>query len=157
MQTSLPKPSEWEALFRWAESLTGLTIPPVLQYLLGLLIFLFVFVVVGAAIVLAIAQIKDAWVSHLRPKTYSPEERQKVVARKQFAQYLQDEISRRDRSENWRDQQFTELEAEVEAEGSRRSLWGFGRRPSGIRKEKSLSKALERSAERLILVEGEPG
>jgi NACHT domain len=59
-----------------------------------------------------------------------------------------------------KDYRFTELEAEVEAEGSR---IGFSLLPffqatqKGLRREKSLSKALELSKERLIFVEGEPG
>jgi hypothetical protein len=62
--------------------------------------------------------------------------------------------------EAWSDNRFAELEAEVEVEGGR-TLFGYFKMGNNgvttIRKEKSLSNALEKSTERLILVEGEPG
>ena len=57
--------------------------------------------------------------------------------------------------EDWKDYHFTELEAEVEAEGRRRFFWLS--RYNTLRRERSLAKALEHSSERCILVEGEPG
>jgi hypothetical protein len=70
---------------------------------------------------------------------------------------LQLEIVAKNHTENWRDQQFTELEAEVEAEGRRWHFWPWQARANGIRREKSLSLALRHSTERLILLEGDPG
>jgi hypothetical protein len=59
------------------------------------------------------------------------------------------------------DRQFTELEAEVEAEGSyvpRRWQFFRGRpRDEQLRIEPSLTLAIERSRERFMLLEGEPG
>ncbi len=62
--------------------------------------------------------------------------------------------------EEWKDYRFTELEAEVEAEGRQKksSIIPFLQSTRrGLRREQSLSKALKLSSERLILVEGEPG
>ena len=58
--------------------------------------------------------------------------------------------------EQWSDHRFAELEAEVETEGSRTSSFRPSRGGS-LSRERSLSKALGRSRERLVLLEGEPG
>lgn len=62
--------------------------------------------------------------------------------------------------ERWSDYRFSELEAEVEAEGRLKSSWYFPfhkGNQSGIRRESSLSKALAKSDEAFILLEGDPG
>jgi hypothetical protein len=77
---------------------------------------------------------------------------------RRFARHIEREIWRLNSLEAWSDYRFTELEAEVEAEGARRisRFIPFLQR-SGLRREPSLSKALESSKERLILLEGDPG
>lgn len=45
----------------------------------------------------------------------------------------------------------------LEAEGGRQWPIPFVRRSSGIRRESSLATALQKSTERLVLVQGEPG
>src|SRR5215469_7038889 len=89
---------------------------------------------------------------------YDREEKQRCAHRKYFAEHIESEMVRLGRQEEWKDYRFTELEAEVEAEGHRRvfSFIPFLKRTtSSLRREKSLSKALASSQERLILVEGE--
>lgn len=139
------------------EGLTGHELPAAVRGAIGYAALLAIVLGVVAIIAVTAVKIRDAWTGHLRPRAYSPEQRQRAEVRRQFAQYLVDEIRQRNRTENWRDQQYAELEAEVEAEGRRRSwfpLMGYRR---GVRREKSLSAALRHSRERLILVEGEPG
>jgi hypothetical protein len=103
---------------------------------------------------------KDIWVEKFRPLSYSPEEKKRSRDGRLFANHVLREINQRNLSENWKDEEFAELEAEVEAQGQRRYLLPFReffRVPTGIRREPSLTVALERSSERLILLEGDPG
>jgi predicted NACHT family NTPase len=83
-----------------------------------------------------------------------------LAHRQMFASVVEGKIRDINSNEKWGDYRFTELEAEVEAEGERRnlSLNPFRRRTrSGLRREKSLTRAIELSRERLIQLEGEPG
>jgi len=97
------------------------------------------------------------WISSL---FYKAEDKRRLAQRRRFADHVESEIRRLNNLEAWSDYRFAELEAEVEAEGRQR-VYGIlpilRRTRSGLRREKSLSRALETSQERLILVEGEPG
>jgi uncharacterized protein (UPF0216 family) len=90
----------------------------------------------------------------------NPEGRRRVAQRAKLARYLDREITKINDAEDWRDERYTELEAEVEARGHRR-YWRMLPRAiwprSGLRRERTLAKALKRSRERLILLEGDPG
>ena len=80
--------------------------------------------------------------------------------RQQFCTVLRSDLDVIAKAENWNDQWFTDLEAEVEAEGRYfRTLLDrlLNRRVSGYRKEQSLVRAITRSAERCLLLVGEPG
>ncbi|MEL6555770.1 MAG: NACHT domain-containing protein [Cyanobacteria bacterium J06621_11] len=87
--------------------------------------------------------------------------RRLCLRRQRFSEHVERELRQLNSREEWKDYRFAELEAEVEAEGKRKGLrWFPFSMPTvrkGLRREKSLSKALEASKERLILVEGEPG
>jgi hypothetical protein len=105
------------------------------------------------------SKIRKLLLNEILPAFYSREDKRRRVRRHRFADHIEREIRRLDSLENWSDYRFTELEAEVEAEG-RRTLGlfpFFGLTRSGLRREPSLSKALKSSEERLILVEGDPG
>ncbi len=107
-----------------------------------------------------LSKIKGLWIKDFLPLFYSAEERRRVARRRRFADHVESEIRRLNSLEAWSDYRFAELEAEVDAEGRQRiySFLPFLRQSrSGLSREKSLSKALETSQERLILVEGEPG
>jgi hypothetical protein len=107
-----------------------------------------------------LSKIKALWSEHFQTMFYKPEEKRRSARRRRFADHVESEIRRLNNLEEWRDYRFTELEAEVEAEGRRRTfslLPLLQRTRSGLRRETSLSKALEASRERLILVEGDPG
>ncbi|MDJ0509802.1 MAG: NACHT domain-containing protein [Crocosphaera sp.] len=119
--------------------------------LLSMLIWLLMFI---------FSKIKRLWIEDFWPLFYKPEQKRRRLKRQRFAGYLEDEIKKLNRREEWKDYRFTELEAEIEAEGRRKksSFISFIQTPKrGLRREKSLSKALRFSTERLILVEGEPG
>lgn len=76
-----------------------------------------------------------------------------------FADHVESQLRRLDEREEWRDHRFARLEAEVEMEGSRHRFVPrrLHRWRNDLRREKSLSKALQRSGERLIVLQGEPG
>ncbi len=96
-------------------------------------------------------------VKEIGPLFHDAEERRRVRRRKRFAEHVSAEIDRIDNAADWSEHKFAELEAEVEAEGRRRHDWFGFRRESTLRRERSLSRALRASRERLILLEGEPG
>lgn len=147
----------WQQAFDWAEHLIGVPIPAYVKIPLGILTVVAVAALVITTIVVCFGKLVKTWQETLRPLVYKPEQKQKASARQRFAQHLTLEITARNRTENWRDQDFTELEAEVEAEGERRRFLPFPWRRRGLRRERSLSIALRKSDERLVLVEGEPG
>ena len=91
------------------------------------------------------------------PYFYNVEKKKRRTQRQRFAEHIEYGIRRLNSLETWSDYRFTELEAEVEAEGSRRIWLPFFTRYDQLRRESSLSKAIQRSTERLILLEGEPG
>ncbi|MBS4000288.1 MAG: NACHT domain-containing protein [Desulfobulbaceae bacterium] len=100
------------------------------------------------------------WQEIVKPFRYTPEEKRRRLRRQRFADHIESEIRRLNNLEAWNDNRFAELEAEVEAEG--RLLFGgvfnipFLERRRNY-KARSLSRALEQSSERLILLEGDPG
>ncbi len=118
--------------------------------------FVFVTVCVGALILgvlFLIAKVKETIARLFRGDA---EEKRRIRRRRRFAVHVSTEIDRIDTPPDWSDHKFSELEAEVEAEGHRRRVFGFRRQPT-LRREGSLSRALQASRERLILLEGEPG
>lgn len=150
------KPSEWEKTFAWIEKLLGFDIPYWIKLPLAVLLLVALVVSVILIVVAGVSKIQELWLEKITPRLYDVEERQRSKSRRLFAQHLAREIGNVNAGENWRDDEFTELEAEVEAEGQRRS-WLPRYASRGIRRERSLTIALARSTERLVLVEGEPG
>lgn len=106
------------------------------------------------------SKIKKLWAEEIKPVFYNADQARRARRRRLFARYLKNEILTLNSKEEWGDHRFAELEAAVEAEGlCRGGLFPFLARfaSTRIRRERSLSKAIEASAERLIMVEGEPG
>lgn len=88
-------------------------------------------------------------------------ERKKLIRqRKQFCSVLDADLAYIAKAENWNDQYFTDLEAEVETEGGYYTS-AFNkirkRRDFGLRRVSSLMRAIETSTERAVLLVGEPG
>jgi len=79
---------------------------------------------------------------------------------RRFAKHIYIDLERAELNEEWRDESYAELEAEVEVETGSRSLRILRRwraRTTSIQRVSSLSKALRESPDQLILLEGEPG
>src|SRR6266851_5714595 len=133
--------------------LIGVTVPSWLWNVIALFIVLYLLANAISSSLSFLKSVKNGW-SQLR----NPEERQRCQRRQEFAKHIKYTIQRLD-SEEWEDKRFAELEAEVEAEDRYRvsSLLTFSRTRSGLRLERSLSKALATSQDRLILLEGDPG
>jgi hypothetical protein len=94
------------------------------------------------------------------PMLLSQDNKSRVRRRKQFCGVLDADLSYLAKAENWNDQYFTDLEAEVETEGGYyATAWHRMRRKKsfGLRKEKSLIRAITSSAERAMQLVGEPG
>ena len=125
------------------------------------------YILLGAAVltgVLAlltiVSKIKDLLTDKFWPIFYNKEKARRSNRRRKFADHIESELRRLNNLEAWSDYRFAELEAEVDAEGQRRLLGilpSLHRTNSTLRREKSLSKALALSEERLIIVEGDPG
>lgn len=132
---------------------------PILWIVRGVVGLIFLLFLVSALLDIA-ARIKNRWVESFLPLFYNREEKRRSRRRGRFAEHVESEIRRINNLESWQDFQFSELEAEVEANGKRKVI-GFlpfyHRTRSGLRRESSLSRALQSSDERLILLEGDPG
>jgi hypothetical protein len=88
------------------------------------------------------------------------ETRYRLDQRRLFARHVQSQLQLLATREDWRDERFADLEAEVEMEGRQRTKRWLPNSYSKsvlLRREKSLSRALERSVEPLIVLEGDPG
>ena len=83
-----------------------------------------------------------------------------VRRRQQFSRVLKSDLVMLSKAENWNDQFFTDLEAEVEAEG-RYYASGLDRmrlrKSHGLRRASSLMEAISASLDRCLLLVGEPG
>lgn len=133
---------------QWALQMLGYIL---LSIIMLLMIWMFAFI---------LSKLKALWVHDLSPILYRDEIKRRSENRRRFAGHIEREIERLNSLEYWGDHRFSELEAEVEAEGRRRSrgLSPFNRgTSSGLTHKRSLSKALQSSDERLLLLEGEPG
>lgn len=121
------------------------TPPQVLQALGYTLAVLFALLGVWSVLFI-LSRIKTLFVEHFLPLLYNPQEKRRSTRRQRFADHVESEIRRLNNLEEWSDHRFTELEAEVEAEGRRRAwhaiaFWHGATR--GLRRERSLSRALQ--------------
>jgi hypothetical protein len=125
---------------------------------------LFAIVLLGLVwtILFLVEKLKGSVRDVIVPLFYNPVERRRMEGRRRFAEHIAQEIRLLDSKEDWKDYRFAELEAEVEATGRSRFFSSvlphlFNRQPDRLRHERSLSRALQNSRERLILLEGDPG
>lgn len=108
----------------------------------------------------ALAKLADLYKASGLPMPMSSEDRDRVRRRSQFCAVLDSDLAQIAKSESWNDQYFTDLEAEVESEGGYYASAFhklIGRRSQGLRKERSLIKAITKSTERAVQLIGEPG
>ncbi|WP_433267073.1 NACHT domain-containing protein [Actinosynnema sp. CS-041913] len=83
-------------------------------------------------------------------------DRRRARRRALFADHVESGLRRLAEREEWRDSRYAELEAELEVFTPARFL-PFRRVARGLRRVPSLSEALRRSDERVLLLEGDPG
>jgi hypothetical protein len=88
-----------------------------------------------------------------RPKR----DKRRAAQRARFASAMAAQVARVSELEEWRDERFAELDAEVEVHGRQARGLLRRRRRETIRRVPSLSIALEESSDSVILLEGEPG
>lgn len=142
------------------ELLYGGPIPQRLISITRGLIWVLLILGIGAIALKLIAEIQKLWGEAFGRWLTSADEKHFLVNRQRFAKFISAQLEKLNIDESWEDYRFAELEAEVEAEGlRRRSSWirRFGIKTGTLRRERSLSIALEASEERLVLLEGEPG
>ncbi len=148
------------ALLATLKLVFGENLPPSVRVWLGYILLGIFFLLALLVILTIISKLIDLFRDKFIPLFYNSEERRRSERRRRFAEHLESEIRQLNLREAWHDYRFTELEAEVEAEGrKRKKTWVpfLIRTQTGLRREKSLSRALETSEERLILLEGDPG
>jgi NACHT domain len=104
-----------------------------------------------------IGRVRKTWIQEIRPIFYDEEQLRRANMRKLFARHVTLEIGRLNDQEDWSEQRFAELEAEVEMQSGRRFKLFGAAGPAELRRVRSLSRALAQTTERLILLEGEPG
>lgn len=107
-----------------------------------------------------LVKLVEAYKSSGLPMWLSTDNKSRVRRRKQFCGVLDADLAYLAKAENWNDQYFTDLEAEVETEGGYyATAWDRIRRKKsfGLRKERSLIRAITSSAERAMQLVGEPG
>ena len=115
-------------------------------------------ILLGLVVIVTLLRSIPFFHKEIIPIFYNEEKRRRRYRRQRFAEHIEHKLRELNSKEEWADYRFTELEAEVEAEGKRRSrLLPFLTRRDPLRRERSLTKALENSTERLILLEGVPG
>ncbi|WLS79495.1 NACHT domain-containing protein [Erwinia pyri] len=106
------------------------------------------------------AKLIDSYKSSGLPLWLNKDNKLKVKKRKQFCSVLDADLAYLAKAENWNDQYFTDLEADVETEGGyyASALNKLLKKKSfGLRKEHSLIRAITTSTERAMQLVGEPG
>ncbi|WP_258951398.1 NACHT domain-containing protein [Lentzea californiensis] len=131
----------------------------------SLLLKIFVVLLLGGIVVTAIRAVTPAfyefwnlvkWVAGRRLSA----ERRRRRKRQMFALHVDNQLRHLELQEDWRDEKYAELEAEVEIEQTWSRRWMrkvLPFRRSSLRRVRSLSQALGRSSMPLVLLEGEPG
>jgi energy-coupling factor transporter ATP-binding protein EcfA2 len=86
----------------------------------------------------------------------SEQKRREIAERKTYARWVVNQLRLVSALEDFRDDNYTELEAEVEVEHRPKITFGVGR-SGGVRRESSLSRALRRNRDDFVVLEGDPG
>jgi NACHT domain len=136
------------------------TLRGALKWAVILILTLSIFIHLVAVLAEKLAKLFEAYKSAGFPITFSSKTKAQLLRRRQFCNVLAADLATLAKAENWNDQYFADLEAEVEAEGGYYSsvLRRFLKRPShGLRRVPSLIEALESSSEQTLLLVGEPG
>jgi len=136
-------PTKWiDAIQRLLHFVFGERIPTPITRALGWALLLALVLLAIWGLLFLLSKIWDLWKGHFQPIFYDSEERRKRELRRRFADHIDSEIRRLSSFEQWSDHRFAELEAEVESEGLRSGLLPFIKHRQGIRRERTLSRAL---------------
>lgn len=137
------------------------------DYIVTALVFLFLvylvatsFVELGKQAMKIIAALKSAAMTSIEALRGGAQYREHLLRRRQFLTVLSSDLATIGKAEAWNDQNFTDLEAEVQIEGGYfASVFDRvrKRRSYGRRRETSLIGAIDGSAERCLLLTGDPG
>jgi hypothetical protein len=146
-----------DAKLKLLQQLMGDNVSSMILHFIGYLVALRLLIQPVSDFFRPLWQFMDRYIiAHMR----HPEAKKRANRRAKFARYLEYELRKVDDQEEWRDSHFTELEAEVEVRGRQKIggllptlLWSR----NTLRRERSLTRALAKSKERLILLEGSPG
>ena len=151
-------PTKWiDAIQRLLHFVFGERIPTPITRCLGWALLAGLVLLAIWGLLYLLSKICNLWKAQFQPLFYDAKEKRKRELLRRFADHVDSEIRRLSSFEQWNDHRFAELEAEVESEGLRSGLLPFITHRRGIRRERTLSRALASSAERLILLEGAPG
>ncbi len=148
-------------VWTWVSHIDDWSTPGALlaRLVVGVLV-IYVLLLITKHVVVLIAKLVESWKVIGLPVSVSPEELTHRRRRQQFCKVLYADLAVLAKAENWNDQYFADLEAEVEAEGGyyatpvNRLL---KRKSSGLRRVPSLIQAIDTSTEQCILVTGDPG
>jgi hypothetical protein len=152
-----PDKNLFDLLVELIEKVLGHPVSPLFEKALAAF---FIFAIILIAINAFVLGIKTLIKEVVIPIFYDKEQKRRRYRRQLFADHIESEIRYLNSRESWNDNRFAELEAEVDAEGSRKIFgwikinFGSGTR---LRREKSLSMAISRTAVPLVLLEGDPG
>jgi hypothetical protein len=106
-----------EAFKKIIEEIIKKPLPPWLSSLFNyILLLIFCLLAIWGGLIV-ISQIIKIWTEQIRPLYYNQEQKKRLLKRQRFADYIEHEIRQLNSREEWKDYRFTELEAEVEAEG----------------------------------------
>jgi hypothetical protein len=134
---------------------SGIPLPP---WMLGVLSIL---VIAGA--ILALFKpfwpaMKAFYFSLKKAFAKSRQDQKRAKRRARFADYVEGQMRRLGEKEEWRDNRYAELEAEVEVRPNEKRRWyQIKPRTDEVRRLPSLSDALASVSERIVLLEGDPG
>lgn len=152
-----PDKDLFDLIIELIEKVLGHPVSPFFEKALAVFFILAIIAIAANALILGIKTLINEVII---PVFYNKEQKRRRSRRQLFADHVEAEIRYLNSRESWNDNRFAELEAEVEAEGGRKIFgWikiniGVGTR---LRREKSLSSAIENSTVPLVLLEGDPG
>ncbi|MGZ8945569.1 MAG: NACHT domain-containing protein [Methylococcaceae bacterium] len=155
------KPELWVKIFDWLTAGANFdNWPGILKWGLILLFGIFLLIWVVGFLLQSFAKALEAYKNSGYSFMLRGEKRAQVRRRQQFCEVLKSDLLTIAKAEHWNDQYFTDLEAEVEAEGDYyTSLLHkmLGLQSHGLRRVSSLISAIEFSAEQALLIVGQPG
>ena len=145
--------AEGESILEKIQRESGIPLPPWTLGVLSLLILLALLVTALKPLwpgIKAVGSSVKGWVTRRK------QDQRRAERRSKFADYIEGQMRRLGEKEEWRDNRYAELEAEVELLEDRSRRF-FRRVKPETRRMPSLSKALEHVRSRLVLLEGDPG